>query len=87
MVYRVAVSHIKSSGNFSLINDSQIGSIIGVGHVCDRPFSLEGSTLVLQSVALNGVQMDFPILTTKKINKNKLKKGEKRKELIKSNFT
>lgn len=65
-VYRVAISHRKSCGGFLLIDDSQIGSIIRVSHVCDPCFNIQSLTLFLQSVALNGVKADCPILRRKK---------------------
>lgn len=65
-VYRVAISHRKSCGSFLLVDDSQIGSIVRVSHVCDPGFHIQSLSLFLQSVALNGVKVDYPILRRKK---------------------
>ena len=64
--YRVVVSHGENGGDFLLIYESQIGPVVRVGHVGDGSCELDGFPLVLQSVALNGVQTDLPILRRRK---------------------
>lgn len=65
-IYRVAICHDEDCGYFLLIKNSQISSIVRVGHVCDWPFNLECFPLVLERVALNGVQANYSILRTEK---------------------
>lgn len=71
-IYRIAVCHVKDSDNLLVINGSQIGTIIRIGHVCNGPFDLKSFPLIFKSVALNWVQMNFSILRRKKENESRV---------------
>lgn len=60
--YRVIIRHGENCDDLLLISDSQVGSVFGVGHVCDWPFGLHALPLILQSVALDRIQVDLAIL-------------------------
>lgn len=62
--YRISICHAEDGGYFLFIEYCQIRSIVRIGHVRNGPFSIKSFTLLLQSVALDGVQVDFSILET-----------------------
>lgn len=60
--YRVIVCHCEDCDDLLLVSDGQVGSVFGVGHVCNWPFGLHALPLILQSVALDRIQADLSIL-------------------------
>lgn len=57
-INRVVVSHSEHWGSFLLVDGSQVGSVVGVGEVCNSSFSFQ-HLVGLQGVTLDRVKMNI----------------------------
>jgi len=62
LAYRIVVGHDEDAEHLPLVGDGQVRSVVGVGEGGDGPRGFQGAPLVLQSVALDGVQVHLAVL-------------------------